>query len=77
MDPIEVMYIAAETGCWITFQDRPERVNDVDFGYAYFGKEKNVTLIAVNNTSQYVEMKSKIRVGWRSHDMDSVFQTPE
>ncbi len=48
----------------------------MDFGYLYFGSKKMVTMWAVNNTPNTVEMKGKIRVG-RNNPLESTFQSPQ
>lgn len=75
LDPISIIYTAYEYNYSIT-DEMGNKVSEVDFGYLYFGSKKMVTMWAVNNTPNTVEMKGKIRIG-RNNPLESTFQSPQ
>ena len=75
LDPIEIVYTTYEYNYSVT-DEKGNKLTEVDFGYLYFGSKNMVTLYAVNNTPNTVEMKGKIRIG-RNNPLDSTFQSPQ
>lgn len=76
IDPIEVIYSTYDYNYCIV-DDNGAKISELDFGYMYFGSKKQVTLYAVNNTPNSVEMKGKVRIGYRNNPLEATFQSPQ
>ncbi len=42
-----------------------------------YGQKKSLSFYAVNNTPNTVEMKNKIRMGYKGNPLESTFQSPQ
>ncbi len=69
------MYTTYDYNYSIT-DEHGNKMSEVDFGYLYFGSKKTLTMYAVNNTPNTVEMKGKIRIG-KNNPLESAFQSPQ
>jgi hypothetical protein len=45
------------------------KITELNFGYMFYGSKKSIRLFAVNNSPNSVEMKGKIRTGWKTNPL--------
>lgn len=73
-EPINIIYSSTEFKLFLA-NDEGKAISDLDIGQCYYGQKKIVNAIVVNNTPENINIKSKIRLGWKFNE--SALQSPQ